>query len=196
LKEFLIFLNNNNGLIALFNLFASVILVCVYIGIFKITKRYVNAANELAKSSVESVEATKNIEKDRLTYELIKEWQEDIKFLTSKRLGLKISRQSANLMLDIENKEEFIKHLDNFFDYFLRVYKLIDDRKINKDLYFKILGREIVKFKYDQLEENTDISVDVRRKLREQEIDLPIVSDREWFDKIFKIAKEEYKLDM
>lgn len=165
-----------------------------------ITFLYFLSTKRIASKTAESVEASKKlsettirIEKDRLTYELIKEWHEDKKFLTSKRLRLGITRQSANLTFDIKNKEEFINYLDNFFDYFLRVYKLIDSGKINKDLYFKVLGQEIVKFKYDQLEENADISSDVRRILRNQKIDLPIISDREWFDKIFEIANEEYK---
>ncbi len=148
------------------------------------------------EASKKHSEATIQIEKDRLTYELIKEWHEDKKLLTYKRQKLGLSRHHIDITLfsNIEDEIKFITYLDNFFDYFLLVYKLINSKKINKDLYFEVLGKEIIQFKEKQLEENTDVSGEIREKLiKQKNIGLSVISDREWFDKIFKIANEEYK---
>jgi hypothetical protein len=189
-------------IIAWLNLIVSIITAGIFLGIYHLTKKYARSTKEIANRTSDSIEATKEhirlineIEKNRLTYTLIKEWLEDKKFLTYKRLELNIYRiDSETLSYSTEEAgKKFISDLNNFLDYFLLVERLINNGNLNKDLYFKTLAREIVEFKENQFEENADITSDIRRKLRENRVSLPVVSDREWFDKIAKIA-EEYSI--
>ncbi len=122
---FLNFLNNNDGLIALISLIASVVLVIVYVGIYRITKRYTKATNELAESSAESIRVTKEKENLERTLGFLKnidhEKYSDIiqRYITGKsnlQNGLKdIEAEESSDYKKIKNNLE--ERLNNYYLY-------------------------------------------------------------------------------
>ena len=191
--EFIKFINQYQGF---FYVILTFVNICIFGLILWVTIKYARSTKEIAEKTAESVEASKglskttvDLRKDELTYKLIREWTDDKKYLTyhSKKLGI----DGGDVL---ESAEEFIDHFNNFVNYFSLVEKLINYNNINKDLYFKILSKEIVNFKYEEFDKNADAYSLILRNLRDNlKINLPIVSDREGFDRICKIAEEEYK---
>jgi hypothetical protein len=116
LKCFLEFLNNNDGLIALISLIASLILVGVYIGILNITKRYTSATNKLAQSNAESAETTKKLsDTTNKNYEELKKQNDYFKESTENKYKLDRKSICKKLAYEITQNEVRLNDLQNFF---------------------------------------------------------------------------------
>lgn len=185
--------------IAVINLVVSIITACIFLGIFFITKEYSKSTKEIAYKTSESVEATKeyikvisDIEKEKLTYELIKEWSYDKKLLTLKRQKLEFeSNKDISGIEDYEKDIEFIEYLSNFFDYFKVVNGLIENNKIDKELYLKVLSRELVNFCKDEYKDNIRELNRIRDTFNKKGKDLPIISTFDELRKVVYLAEDE-----
>jgi hypothetical protein len=166
-----------------------------------ITFFYFLATLRIANKTAESVEASRNfsdttikIEKDRLTYELIKEWSYDKKLLTLKRQ--KIGENFLNAgskKFNFKKSIEFIGHFNGFFDYFTIVHELIKNDKINKELYLKVLSKQIIDFMKREYRTNIELLHIIQNKFHEEAIDFPVTSTFDGLREVVWLVEEEIK---
>jgi len=177
------------------NLFLTSIIALITILYYLATKNIADSTNESARASREIAETTIMLEKEKLTYELIREWSYDKKLLTLKRE--KIGEHFLNVesgMFDYKKGIEFIEYFNSFFDYFTIVDGLMENKKINKELYLKILSREIVNFWNNEYEDNNKVVSKIRDKYRKDGRNLPVISTFDALRKIVNLAEDEIKV--
>lgn len=177
------------------NLFLTSIIALITILYYLSTKNIAESTKESARASREIAETTIMLEKEKLTYELIREWSYDKKLLTLKRE--KIGEHFLNVespKFDYQKGIEFIEYFNSFFDYFTIVDGLMENKKIDKELYLKILSREIVNFCGNEYIDNIKVVNKIRDKYRKERRSLPIISTFDALRKIVNLAEDEIKV--
>lgn len=201
--EFIKFINQYQGFFYVIFTFAN---VCIFGLILWVTIKYANSTKIISDKAADSVKATEkhirvinDLEKDKLTFKLIKEWLTDKKFLTfnRKESGLELDYKDPLRKLKgfgLVTGENFLDSFNSFLDYFSVVYYLLKCDRINKDFYFKILTKDIVSFRENEYEENSTIANKARKEIEViLNTKLPIVSNFDGLRNIYEIANTEFK---
>jgi len=183
IKEFSVF----------YSFIATGIIAYVTFLYFLATKRIANKTSESVEASRKLSETTVQIEKDRLTYELIKEWSYDKKLLTLRIEGVcDIVLSGEFIIHDLKKSFKIIEYFNNFYDYFTIVRELIKNDKINKELYFKVLSRQIVGFMKDEYKINHKILSHIQYNFNKSKVGYPI-STYDGLKEVVWLAEEEIK---
>lgn len=171
---------------------STLITSLIFIGIFILTFKYANSTREIANKTEHHIKVINDIEKAKLTYKLIEEWSYDKKLLTIKREKIGehyLNIESSNF--SVRKSIEFIEHFNNFLDYFTMVNELMENNRIEKKLYLKILSREVVNFYRNEYDANVKVISRIRDKFRKGGRGLPVTSDFDGLRKIYNYAEKE-----
>ncbi len=136
------------GLSGYLNLIATIFIVLVTFLYYLATKEIADRTSESVQVSREVAETTIMLERKRITLQLIGEWFNDKKLLASRRRTLNLF-PGGNKGINVPNNlncKEFITLYNSFMEYFILVRGLLNNKEIDRSLYFSIVGKDVFGF--------------------------------------------------